>query len=221
MSYKWLSYVLTEDTPLYGGVSDNIILSKDKDMRKGDSCNTMIYRFSNHAGTHIDAPWHFFSGGISIEQYPADFWIFENVELVYLSGVGQGQKIDAQDIKMDYLRDNTECLLIKTDFSKFREDEVYWKNSPYFSYTLAKALKKHANIRVVGVDFISISNIKNRDEGRRVHKELLSFDSRRDSILILEDMDLRDIGDKIKKIFVVPLRVKGADGAPCGVVAEI
>ena len=52
---EYLSYNISEDTPLYGN-SKGIIISADKQIKEGDSCNTLNLQFSNHTGTHIDFP---------------------------------------------------------------------------------------------------------------------------------------------------------------------
>ena len=223
MHYIWLSHLLENNSPLYGGGNGEIKIKGEKSIKQGGSCNTMHLTFPNHAGTHIDAPKHFFNNGFSVDYYPADFWIFKNVEVVCLEDINPGKAINGKDIDINKIDNNAECLLIKTNFGKFRGDDVYWENSPYFTYELARALKSRDNIRLVGIDFISVSNINNKDEGRLVHKTLLSFNAVRSSILILEDMDLSGISDavKIKKVWVFPLRVKNADGAPCSVIAEI
>jgi kynurenine formamidase len=54
----YLSYSLSENTPLFGN-SKRLSLKADKRQQNGDSCNTMISSLPNHAGTHIDAPLTF------------------------------------------------------------------------------------------------------------------------------------------------------------------
>ena len=53
-------------------------------------------------------------------------------------------------------------------------------------------------------------------EGRKAHKTFLNPEK---PILLLEDMDLRDIST-LNKIIVAPLRIANCDGLPCTVFGE-
>ena len=80
-----LSYHLSSKTPLYGnGVG--IDFRPEKQIQNNDSCNTMNLSFPNHSGTHIDFPRHFNSKGKSLSDYPAEFWEFNEVQMIDLSG---------------------------------------------------------------------------------------------------------------------------------------
>src|SRR5207249_3100526 len=43
-----------------------------KDMRKGDKLTLSVYSMGAHSGTHIDAPMHFVTTGMAIDQVPLD-----------------------------------------------------------------------------------------------------------------------------------------------------
>ena len=93
---KLLSYYLSSNTPLYGN-SDGINFVPEKQIRNNDSCNTMNVSFPNHSGTHIDFPYHFNPAGKTINDYPAEYWQFDHVELTDLSGkVDDCQIIDSE-----------------------------------------------------------------------------------------------------------------------------
>ena len=93
---NYLSYPLSEKTPLYGN-DTGIQISSDKNIINGDSCNTMNLAFPNHSGTHIDFPYHFNPDGKTIEDYPAEFWQFNEVELIDLSGTVNDSQIIVPD----------------------------------------------------------------------------------------------------------------------------
>lgn len=40
-------------------------------------------------------------------------------------------------------------------------------------------------------------------------------------ILIVEDMDLSNLPKNIKRLFVIPIYIKGLDSTPCTVFAEV
>ena len=82
---KYLSHYLSEKTPLYGN-GKGIHFVPDKEIERGDSCNTANLSFPNHSGTHIDFPYHFNSTGKTINDYPTEYWQFDHVETIDLSG---------------------------------------------------------------------------------------------------------------------------------------
>jgi len=202
-----LSHIINEETPFYGG-KRYIRLEQAKSINKGDSCNMMKWSISNHIGTHVDAPLHFIKGGSSITDFEPANWFFENVLLVKVHKVSAGCVLKAEDMGNI---ENCELLLIKTDFEKYRNECIYWKDSPGLHPELAEWFKKKSpSIRAVGVDFISISNLGNRNLGREAHKEFLGKD-----IMLIEDMRLSPLDRPPKRVIVSPLLVEKADAAPC------
>ena len=209
----FLSHTINEHTPLYGG-DRSITLRQVKSIKRGDFCNTMYFSFPNHTGTHVDAPLHFLEKSLSISDFDAGFWIFDKVTLVEVSNVKPGYIIEPENI--NNIKD-CELLLIKTGFEKYRAKEIYWQNSPGLHPKLAYWLKeKSPSLKAIGIDFISISNLTNRALGKQAHIAFLSK-----NILLIEDMKLSCINGNLKKVIVLPLRVEGADGAPCTVIGII
>ena len=212
----FLSYSLSEATPLYGN-GTGISFSNDKEITKGDSCNTMNLSFSNHSGTHIDLPYHFDKSGKTINDYSADFWEFNNVEIIDLSNrVSECEIIDSKKIP-EIKNPDADLILIKTGFSFFRGSDKYTLTPPGLSSKLAKYFRiNYPKIRCVGMDLISISSYSNREEGRKAHIEFLN-PSKGDPILLIEDMKL-DIDQSFDKVVVAPLQIDGADGVPCTIL---
>ena len=55
-----LSHILNSDTPSYGN-RDRFIIEEPSQISEGASANSSKWTFStNHLGTHIDMPKHFF-----------------------------------------------------------------------------------------------------------------------------------------------------------------
>ena len=219
---KWiyLSYSLNRETPAYGG-GDSLKVQHEKSMETGDSCNTSYWSLSNHLGTHIDFPRHFVQAGKTSGDYSPEFWIFHSPFILDISPIESGVIIEPESVDMNTVPDNTDLLVIKTGFCYLREKDIYWGNNPGFAPVLAFFLRKHfPHLRVFGFDSISLSSFAHRETGHEAHKAFLDHPN---PILLLEDMDLSivDSGIKLKQIIVSPLRVEGADGAPCTVFAEI
>ncbi|MBU4376483.1 MAG: cyclase family protein, partial [Candidatus Omnitrophica bacterium] len=178
----FLSYFMGRNTPLYGG-KNKVKIVPVREIKKGDTCNTLSLRFPNHASTHIDLPSHFLKKGKTLSDFSAPFWVFDNVQLL---SVKLGSKKEINKSRLKNLNQQTDLLLIKTSFGKNRPKAVYYKDYPYFSQELAGYLKKRMpSLRAVGFDCISISSPKYRREGRRAHHEFLKR-----GIILIEDMKL-------------------------------
>ena len=214
---KYLSYYISEFTPLYGN-GTGINLDPDKKMKQGDSCNAMNLAFPNHSGTHIDFPYHFNPDGKTINDYPADFWVFNQIELIDLSGRVNDRQIILSDIFPEPENCETDLLLIKTGYGAFRGTDRYTITPPGLSANLASYFReKYPNLRCIGMDLISVSSYSNREEGRKAHHAFLKPEEG-EPILLIEDMKL-DTDDSFNKVIVAPLLIENADGSPCTVFA--
>ena len=222
MSNCWvsLSHPLDENTPAYGG-GKSLRRTADKDMTRGDSCNTSTWTFSNHLGTHLDFPRHFAVHGWTMDDYALDSFIFNRVGIVDLGELNGGRIISWQDLEPANLPEGIELLLVKTGFCYKRGMPIYWQENPGFSPDLAECLREaFPALRVLGFDSISLSSFSHRDLGRQAHKRFLDHQR---PILPLEDMDLSRLGSSslIKQVIVAPWMVRGADAVPCTVMAEM
>ena len=212
-----LSYHLSSKTPLYGnGVG--IDFTPEKQIQNNDSCNTMNLSFPNHRGTHIDFPRHFNPKGKSLSDYPAEFWEFNEVQMIDLSGKIDDCQIISHEF-FDAVKNNkAELLLITTGYGTFRGTDRYTLTPPGLGSNLALFFrKKFPKLRCIGMDLISISSYSNREEGRKAHHAFLNPDEG-EPILLIEDMKL-DTNSFFNKVIVAPLLIDNADGAPCTVLA--
>lgn len=219
-SVIFLSFPLNSETPAYGDGSRLSVRTVNR-MDKGDSCNTSEWRIPNHFGTHIDAPRHFSIEGMTIDQYTAEFWVCQRIGLADVSPVQPGQLISAEQIPFEALQRDIEILLIKTDFTRHRQQKIYWSANPGLKPGLADELRRaFPLLKLVGLDAISLSSFSDRDVGRMAHRAFL--DNAR-PLPVIEDMNLSDVDFKtvFKRIWIAPLIVDGADGAPCTVMAEV
>ncbi len=215
--FVYLSHALNEETPLYGGAND-IHFNVGNSIEKGAISNTKHYSFPNHSGTHIDFPLHFSDQGRSLNDYQAADWIFENVFTIFTT-VDPDTIIDESNISIKSIPESTECLLISTDFQKYRGEEIYWKNNPGLAPSLAGSLKNRCpELKVIGFDFISLSSFQNRKLGRIAHKEFLV----KHNILIIEDMKLDVLNmSQVRQVIALPLMVDNADGGPITVIGDM
>jgi arylformamidase len=213
---QFLSYVLNSKTPTYGN-RNRFEIEKKSSIAKGDVANDTSISTTTHIGTHIDMPFHFHQNGQTITDFDADFWFFEKPTFIEIEPKGfviYNEVIE----KLEKLKQrDTDILIIKTGICHFRDEERFWKENYGFSEKLYDYLiSNFPKIRIIGFDSISISSFQNRMEGRKAHKKFLNPEK---PILILEDMDLREIKN-ISKIIVSPLRIENSDGIPCTVFGE-
>jgi len=221
--YVRLSYDIGENTPLYPGINP-VAIRKVKEISKGDSCNTFLITFSNHTGTHIDAPGHFWNSGRTISEYSLEELVFKNPFLVDCPK-GIDEVIEINDF--DSLRGcrDTDLILIRTGFHKYRSEDVYtycYKNPCFLPETAVWIRNNFPNMRAIGIDCISIASHSHRELGRETHKILLKEDGfRSSSFLILEDLRLSYEIKKIDELIVSPVFIEGIDSTPCTVIGVI
>ena len=212
----FLSYILDEQTPTYGN-RNKFKQIKKSDISKGDVANDTTIISTVHIGTHIDMPYHFYGNGQTIENFDADFWIFNKPLIIEIN---QDDLIINKILidKLNNIEDiGYDILIVKTGICDIRYDENFWKNNYGFHGDIYDILVgKFSSIRVLGFDSVSVSSFANRILGRESHKRFLNPNN---PILLLEDMDLRGINKytKLKEVIVSPLRIASCDGLPCTV----
>ena len=213
--FSWLSHILNEKTPLYGGGKGFDICS-GKSISKGDSCNTSKFGFSSHTGTHVDVPRHFIQDGSTIDSYHPSEWMFNSPVLLDVPSK-PGQLIGVDDLPcVDGNEKEVDLLLIRTGFEQFRSEDLYWENGCGLLPELAEYLcRQHPSLRAIGLDTISLTSYQNRALGRKAHYAFLSK-----NIRIFEDMSLKHIRGafSLSKVIALPLLIAGGDGAPCTIV---
>ena len=115
----YLSYFLSEKTPLYGNET-GIAFTSDKEISNGASCNTMNLSFPNHIGTHIDFPYHINLQGKRLNDYPVEFWEFDHIEIVDLSGRVNDCQLIEPEMVPSIENKEIDLLLIKTGYGRYR-----------------------------------------------------------------------------------------------------
>lgn len=215
-----LSYTITTNTPVYGD-SEPFSSTTVKSLNRGDNCNSQKWSLTNHIGTHIDFPKHFVNNGKKFTDYSPNFWVCRNVRILEITPVLPDAVITPEQLHMDLLPYNLELLLIKTNFSKYRQTSIYTQNNPSFLPDIANTLRQQCpELRIFGFDTISLSSWGNRSLGQEAHRAFLDHEN---PILILEDVNLADTNQKtnISQIIIAPLPVADSDASPCLILAEL
>lgn len=73
----------------------------------------------------------------------------------------------------------------------------------------------------VGMDLISVSSQLNRPAGRAAHRAFLDPEGEGEPVRLIEDMALQDCPGQLACVFVFPLLLEDADGAPVTVCAFV
>jgi arylformamidase len=200
-----VSVSLDENLPNYPN-NTRFSLEAIKRVARGDSSNVSTLHMSAHAGTHVDAPRHFFDEGIGTEALPLEMLIggARVIELTTRSG------ITADDLGGVDLSEGDERLLIKTHNSGLWESAAFHPDYSGIAESGARYLVERG-IKLVGVDYLSVEEF--RKPGAPAHHVLLGA-----GVIVIEGLNLRDVEPGIYEMYCLPLRVVGSDGAPARVV---
>jgi arylformamidase len=176
-----------------------------KRLARGDSSNVSTLHMSAHAGTHVDAPRHFFDEGAGTEALSLDLLMGRArvIEVASRSGVS------AEDLRAFDLSDDIR-VLIKTHNSELWGSPEFHTDYVGVTESGAKYLVEHG-IKVVGVDYLTVEVFKN--PGAPAHHALLGAGT-----IVIEGLDLRTVDAGIYDMICLPLRIVGSDGAPARVV---
>jgi arylformamidase len=176
-------------------------LIERKRMSRGDANNSSSIHTSVHAGTHVDAPFHFILDGATIEALPLDVFVGP----ARVCEVETGSHITAADIvKLDLQGEFR--VLFKTRNSILLHKGVYDPSFAAFSVDGAKALVD-SGVRLVGLDYLSVAHA---DEQVAVHRAFLVR-----GVVLLEGIDLSRVPPGRYELICPPVKLRGSDGAPC------
>jgi arylformamidase len=175
-----------------------------KRMRKGDANNSSSIHTSVHAGTHVDAPFHFVPDGITIESLPLETFIGP----ARVCAVEAGTHITAADVAKAGLHGELR-VLFKTRNSNLLKKGQYDPSFAPFSVDCADALVA-LGVKLVGLDYLSAAGA---NEQVPVHRAFLDH-----GVILLEGVDLSQVPPGRYELFCPPIKLAGSDGAPCRAV---
>lgn len=165
---------------------------------------------STHLGTHLDAPFHFFDEGKTVDQLdlrraigPA--WVLDFTH-----------KKPKDEITPDDLQPHAEKiqsgarLIIHTGWDKVFPENRYFTDGPGLNPAACKLLAEK-NIATLAMDMPTVYG----PEYVEVHHDLLGAE-----VLIIEGLAYLNQLSQDRVLFMaVPLKIKGCDGSPCRALA--
>jgi arylformamidase len=176
-----------------------------KRLAQGGSSNVSSLHLSAHAGTHVDAPFHFFDAGAGTEALALDMLIGP-ARLIELT---TRTSITADDLApLDLSKDVR--VLIKTHNSELWGDPAFHPDYVGVAESGARHLVDRG-VKLVGVDYLSVEAYKT--PGAPAHHLLLHA-----GVIVIEGLNLHDVDPGIYELICLPLCVVGSDGAPARVV---
>jgi len=213
-----LSHKVGVKTPSFG-TGPSLTIAPIKEMKTGGSSNSYTLSFPNHLGTHIDAPKHVDDRGKAVSDYPFEAFVFFHPVVLEVPK-GESELVTMNELKgHESVIRKADLLILRTGFQTYRDKDPakYMNRNPGVSAGAASYLAaEFPRLRALGFDFISLSAVQRREEGRKAHRALLSG---RD-FFIIEDMDLSRCPKRARRVLVVPFFVEGIDSTPCTVLAE-
>jgi arylformamidase len=165
---------------------------------------------STHQGTHVDAPFHFFYDGQTVDKIDLSRYIVRAVkaDLTYKK---PKEAIMIEDLlKYEPFIDKGLSLLLHTGWDKKMSQKEFFSDFPYLSVELAKwfAQKK---VNLIGMD-VPCPNIS---DWTIIHQTLLG-----NSVLIVEGLvNMEEIKDTEFTFIALPLKIRGRDGSPVRAIA--
>jgi len=160
---------------------------------------------SAHAGTHVDAPRHFFDDGPGTEQLSLEI-LCGRARVIELT---TRKAVTPEDLAHFDLREDVR-LLIKTHNSRLWGSATFHTDYIGVTQPAAKFLVEHG-VKLLGVDYLSVEQFKT--PGAPAHRMLLGAGT-----IVIEGLNLRDVEPGTYEMFCLPLAIVGADGAPARVV---
>ena len=203
-----ISLTISEDFPTWPG-DPPIKLKMISQIDKGDLANVTHLSAPVHMGTHVDAPDHFLNNGNTVEDIPLDFLVGP----VLVLEVPSPEVITAGDLDALKIPEGTRRIIFKTSNSEYwkGEQHTFQKNFVALGSEAAARLVE-LGLNVVGVDYLSVAPY---NEPIPTHKILLEA-----GILIIEGLDLSRVSAGEYKLYCLPLKIAGSDGAPARVLLE-
>jgi arylformamidase len=195
---------LSAEVPTYPG-DPPVEVAFIRRIADGHPCNVSKLTLGAHAGTHVDAPYHFLADGATIAELPLEILLGKTRVLE----LPVRDRVRREDLEKLDLRDDLR-ILFKTRMSGQMRVPAFQEDYVYLTAEAATYLVQ-AGLKLVGIDYLSIDRFGSVDYP--VHHTLLGA-----GIVIVEGLDLSQVDPGEYDMTCLPLRVAGGEGAPARVI---
>ncbi|KAL9317242.1 hypothetical protein ACSQ67_013759 [Phaseolus vulgaris] len=180
-----------------------------KSMKNGSIANNSEMKLPTHTGTHVDAPGHFF------DHYLDAGFDVDTLDLDILNGpallvdVPRDSNITAQVMKSLNIPRGTIRVLFRTLNTDRRLMFQKECDTSYVGFSVdgAKWLVENTDIKLIGVDYLSVASYD-----YLISSHLVLLKDR--EIIPVEGLKLDDVPAGFYSVHCLPLRLSGAEGSP-------
>lgn len=197
-----ISMAIHPEMPVYKGRAEKRPSHHFDKTIPPDSINESSITMNLHTGTHVDTPLHMMEDGWTMDDFPLEKLITPSL-LIDLTHVEDGitrEDLEHRGIKKD------DFVLLKT------QNSFGLANSPEFVYIKEDAANFLAELGVKGVG-IDALGVERDQPGHKTHLALMNA-----GVVILEGLDLAEAPEGRHTLVLLPLKIKGAEGAPARAV---
>lgn len=201
----------TTPVPGHPRITFDPIHTHERDGRSNTLCT-----FSIHTGTHIDAPFHFYREGATIDRLALETFMGPALRLDVRTSAKPGERLAFDALQRSGLPAVRELAGLRLVLwsgwaaARWNTDDLY-ANNPYLDEEAAKTLAA-SGIAALGLDFAA-----DRAEPYPNHLTLLGA-----GIPLLENLvNLDQIPSPRFTLIAFPLPVTGGNGSPARAVALI
>ncbi|KAI0667107.1 putative cyclase [Trametes maxima] len=188
-------------------------------LANGDFANVHTLTLGTHTGTHLDAPYHFFNNGTTVDRLDPALLAAAPAVIVDLRAKGAHDLIDWSDLTdaaEEVRRRAAKVFLLCTGWSE-RWNTAEYSRHPYVDADAARRLLD-LGVRVLGLDTLSPDKVTPEEECADVHRVVLGNGG-----VIVENLTNLDMvlerGWKNLTVSLLPLSLAGCDGSPVRAVA--
>lgn len=168
---------------------------EDMRMERGDLYNLTSFQMCAHNGTHVDAPFHFYKDGKTVEALALE----KMIGLAYVTEHdGLVTSENAREIMQRIETANKEAA-----------KRILIKGNAVVTLEAAEVFAKEG-VWLIGGESQSVGP---EDAPMAVHKVLLGAE-----VVLLEGVRLQEVPEGVYFLNAPPLSLAGADGAPCRAV---
>ena len=164
--------------------------------------NLSLISMGAHAGTHVDAPLHYITGGKSIDEAPLSALVGP-ARVIEARG-GPDGSISAEELAGKGI-ERGQRILLKTTNSALWRKGAFQERFIHLSASAAEFLAGK-RILALGIDYLSVSG---SGDDALVHRRLLEA-----GIWIIEGLDLTNARPGDYELICLPLRLDGLEAAP-------
>jgi arylformamidase len=205
MKVRDISVTVSPELPVWPG-DPEIVLERYTSIAGGDQVNASRIACSVHVGTHVDAPVHFVDGGRGVDELALDALVGD----AFVADARGLATITADALNALDVPPGTKRLLLRTDNSGLWSTGRF---EPGFAALDAGGARwiVGRELALVGIDYLSVQRYD--DPTADTHRIMLEA-----GVVLLEGLNLGDVDPGGYMLVCLPVKLRGADGAPARAV---